>query len=210
MLRKIRKKEKKLKKREKRRRQLEEQQRLREVRSEQQESDLDNDYIQDISEPEDNTAEISPNTSAQFSSPTKSKSEDIRTVDLAQLGDLFSQEYPQHSSNSSSQQPSSRVFAKKSIPTSQQQQQAQLQQHQVIQQQPQQQQHHQQQQQQQQQHHQQQQQQQQPHHQQQGQPVYIVQEPGVTSITLHPGQAFPIIDCRSASPHSLLVIRRNI
>ena len=33
--------------------------------------------------------------------------------------------------------------------------------------------------------------------QQQQQPVYIVQEPGVTSITLHPGQSFPIIDCRS-------------
>ena len=35
--------------------------------------------------------------------------------------------------------------------------------------------------------------------QQQQQPVYIVQDPGVTSITLHPGsvQTYPIIDCRN-------------
>ena len=184
MLRKIRKKEKKMKRREKRRR-LEAAGRLREtVKSEEKivpephhhhenNSDLDNDYIQDISEPEDNTEETSPNTSAKYSSPSKTKSEDIQTVDLSQLGDLFSQEYPQQ--NTSSSQPnssSSQVFAKKSIPTTTSQQQ----QPQVIQQQQQQQQ------------------------QLQQQPVYIVQEPGagVTSITLHPGQSFPIIDCRSA------------
>lgn len=141
-------------------------------------SDLDNDYIQDISEPEDNTAvEISPNTSTKYSSPSKTKSEDIQTVDLSQLGDLFSQEYPQLNS-SSQENSSSHVFAKKSIPTTSSQQQ-----HQVIQ---------------------------QPQQQQPGEilfpyfyinklisgPVYIVQEPGVTSITLHPGQQFPIIDCR--------------
>ena len=91
-------------------------------------SDLDNDYIQDISEPEDNTAvDISPNTSAKYSSPSKTKSEDIQTVDLSQLGDLFSQEYPQLNS-SSQENSSSHVFAKKSIPTTSSQQQQQLQQ----------------------------------------------------------------------------------
>ena len=98
-------------------------------------SDLDNDYIQDISEPEDNTAvEISPNTSAKYSSPSKTKSEDIQTVDLSQLGDLFSQEYPHQNSSSQENTSSSHVFAKKSIPTTSSQQQQQLQQHQVIQQ----------------------------------------------------------------------------
>ena len=158
-------------------------------------SDLDNDYIQDISEPEDNTAvEISPNTSTKYSSPSKTKSEDIQTVDLSQLGDLFSQEYPQLNS-SSQENSSSHVFAKKSIPTTSSQQQQQLQQHQVVQ---------------------------QPQQQQPGKilfpyfhihksisgPVYIVQEPGVTSITLHPGQPFPIIDCRSVHKHSLTKQRR--
>ena len=184
MLRKIRKKEKKMKKREKKRRLLEE--RLKEsennIKHEEAEAESDHgfapcdQYIEDMSENEEdaNTEQQNQNNS----NTSQDKSEDIRTVDLSQLGDLF-QDYQNTGANISQSQ----VFAKKSIPATSQQQQQQL----LLQQQQQQQQlHHQQQLQ----HHQQQQQQQQ---------VYILPDPGpgVTSITLHPGQDIPIIDCRS-------------
>ena len=108
LMRRKRKKEKKMKKREKKKRMLEEINRN-------EESDHDNvhnDYIQYISDDED-----PPGNTSQYS-PSKSKSEDIRTVDLSQLGDI----------NWDYQSTSSHVFAKKSIPTSEQQQQLQQQQ----------------------------------------------------------------------------------
>merc|ERR1719270_2956690 len=94
-----------MKKREKKRRLLEE--RMKENEAKHEDTILGgevdhHDYIEDISDAEVTEIDTSP---TQF----KTKSEDIRTVDLSQLGDLFS-EY--QSSSSSSQ-----VFAKKSIPT---------------------------------------------------------------------------------------------
>ena len=130
MLRKIRKKEKKMKKREKKRKMQELEERLKESHDQEiknekivpdvEESDHEhNDFIEDISDTEEAEG-VSPNTSqADYTSPNKTKSEDIRTVDLSQLGDLFS-EYPP---NSSAEAAASQVFAKKSIPTQSQQQQ---------------------------------------------------------------------------------------
>ena len=188
MLRKLRKKEKKLKKREKRRRLQELEERLKEnheIKHENDDIDLDVDFVpdNDISDLDDNPEPepVKP-PAATGSSPYKQreKSEDIRTVDLSQLGDLFS-EYPQSGSQS-------QVYAKKSIPPPGTTTHGNNTQH------LQEQQHHQQQLQQQQQ------QQQQQHHQQQHQ-VYIVQpdtvQQAMTSITLQPGQEIPIIDCRT-------------
>ena len=116
MLRKLRKKEKKLKKREKRRRLQELEERLKEnheIKHENDDIDLDVDFVpdNDISDLDDNPEPepVKP-PAATGSSPYKQreKSEDIRTVDLSQLGDLFS-EYPQSGSQS-------QVYAKKSIP----------------------------------------------------------------------------------------------
>ena len=116
LLRKIRKKEKKLKKREKRRRMQEERHKETiEIKLEESlnTSAHDNDYIEDISEAEDEpetdpiATEPSPgDNTAQY----QTKSGDIRTVDLSQLGDLFP-EYQQQQVNNPY------VFAKKSNPT---------------------------------------------------------------------------------------------
>ena len=119
-----------MKKREKKRKMQELEERLKESHDQEiknekivpdvEESDHEhNDFIEDISDTEE-AEEVSPNTSqADYTSPNKTKSEDIRTVDLSQLGDLFS-EYPP---NSSAEAVASQVFAKKSIPTQSQQQQ---------------------------------------------------------------------------------------
>ena len=183
MLRKLRKKEKKQKKREKRRKLLELEERLKEnheIKHENDDNDLDDDYVpdNDISDLDDNPEPVKTSGSSPYKQ--REKSEDIRTVDLSQLGDLFP-EYPPAGSQS-------QVFAKKSIPTpgtqtsSQQQQQLQQQQQQHQQ-------------------HQQQQQHQLQQQQQQQQHVYIVQpdtvQQAMTSITLQPGQEIPIIDCRT-------------
>ena len=176
MLRKLRKKEKKQKKREKRRKLLELEERLKEnheIKHENDDNDLDDDYVpdNDISDLDDNPEPVKTSGSSPYKQ--REKSEDIRTVDLSQLGlgDLFP-EYPTAGSQS-------QVFAKKSIPppgtqtSSQPQQQLQPQQ----------------------------QQQQQQHQLQPQQHVYIVQpdtvQQAMTSITLQPGQEIPIIDCRT-------------